>query len=140
MQPSISLSKTESEYSALSAALRGVNAINNLPYEHQSLNLPIPNTEPRVICKVFEKNKSCIEIATNQKTRTHTKHLSSRLHHLRSNFVNKTTHIVHILTKEQVVDIFTKALPRYRFEKLRNKLMSWVPALPFQGSEIISLS
>ena len=122
MQPSISLSKTESEYSALSAALRGVNAINNLPYEHQSLNLPIPNTEPRVICKVFEKNKSWIEIATNQKTRTHTKHLSSRLHHLRSNFVNKTTHIVHILTKEQVVDVFAKPITRDQFEKIEESI------------------
>ena len=54
--------------------------------------------------------------------------------------MNKTIHIEHISAKEQVVDIIKKSLPRDQFEKLRNKLMSWVTVFASQGSERISSS
>ena len=56
MQPLIELSTTEAEHIALSAALYEVITIKNLLSEIQSQNVPIPNTTPRVIFKVFENN------------------------------------------------------------------------------------
>ena len=125
MQTLVALSTTEAEYIALSSALREVIAIKNLLDElrERGFNLHLPT--PKVVCKVFEDNKSCIEIATNHKTRPRTKHLSVRLHHFRSHIEARTISVQHISTKDQLADMLTKPLPRDQFEKLRNRFMSW---------------
>ena len=125
LQPLIALSTTEAEYIALSTALREVIAIQNLIQELHSLGFPICPSTPRMHCRVFEDNQSCIEIATNHKTRPRTKHLSVRLHHFRSHVVNKNISIEYINTKHQLGDIFTKGLPREQHRYLCNKLMGW---------------
>ena len=125
LQPLIALSTTEAEYIALSSALREVIAIKNLMDELQGRGFPIHHPTPKVHCRVFEDNKSCIEIATTHKTRPRTKHLSVRLHHFRSHVVDRTISIEHISTKEQIADMFTKPLPKDQFEHLREQLMCW---------------
>ena len=80
---------------------------------------------PTVHCTVFEDNRSCIEIATNHRTRPRTKHLSVRLHHFRSHVLAKTISIQHISTTDQVADLFTKPLAREAFIRLRNRFMGW---------------
>ena len=124
MQSLIALSTTEAEYIALSSALREVIAIKHLMEElrDNGFNLHLPT--PTIKCRTFEDNKSCIEIATNHKSRPRTKHLSVRLHHFRSH-IGKTITIEHISTKDQIADIFTKPLPPDQFGKLRNQLMNW---------------
>jgi hypothetical protein len=134
MQPLIALSTTEAEYIALSSALREVIAVMNLINELRSKGFHLHRATPKVVCRVFEDNKSCIEIATNHRTRPRTKHLSVRLHHFRSHVVRKTITIEHISTTEQLADMFTKPLARDQFRKLRNQLMSWPPD-PIRGSE-----
>lgn len=129
MQPLIALSTTEAEYIALSTALREVIAIINLLEELKSRRFPVHSDTPRITCKTFEDNRSCIEIATNHKTRPRTKHLSVRLHHFRSHVVNKTITVQHVATTQQIADIFTKPLPRVQFMYLRDKLMNWPRAL-----------
>ena len=86
--------------------------IQNLIQELRILGFPIHSSTPRMHCRVFEDNQSCIEIATNHKTRPRMKHLSVRLHHFQSHVVNKTISIEYISTKHQLGDIFTKGLPR----------------------------
>ena len=135
MQTLIALSTTEAEYIALSTALREVIGVMNLIDELRTRGFRLNNSQPKVICKTFEDNRSCIEIATNHKTRPRTKHLSVRLHHFRSNVVNGRIKIEHISTKDQIADIFTKPLPRDQFIKLRNKLMSWDPISNREGVE-----
>lgn len=125
LQPIIALSTTEAEYVALSTALRDVIAIIQLLEELKSHGFKIHKTTPKVVCRTFEDNMSCVKIATNHKTRPRTKHLAIRLHHFRSFVLNKTITIEHISTKEQTADIFTKPLPKPQFEKLRQKLMYW---------------
>ena len=125
LQPLIALSTTEAEYIALSTALREVIAIQNLIQELHSLGFPICPSTPRMHCRVFEDNQSCIEIATNYKTRPRTKHLLVRLHHFRSHVVNKNILIEYINIKHQLGDIFTKGLPREQHRYLCNKLMGW---------------
>jgi Reverse transcriptase (RNA-dependent DNA polymerase) len=125
MQQLIALSTTEAEYIALSTALRDVIHVIHLLEELHNHGFNIHHPTPKVTCRTFEDNKSCIEIATNHKTRARTKHLSVRLHHFRSHVVNKTITIEHVSTKEQIADMFTKPLPRDQFEKLRDRLLSW---------------
>ena len=76
MQQLIALSTTEAEYIALSTALRDVIHVINLLEELHQLGFNVQNPTPKVTCRTFEDNKSCIEIATNHKTRPRTKHLS----------------------------------------------------------------
>lgn len=60
-------------------------------------------------------------------TRPRTKYLSVRLHHFQSHVIKKAITIEHLLTKEQIADIFTKPLVKEPLKKLRNILMSWSP-------------
>ena len=103
--------------------------------ELKARNFPIHQATPKVKCKVFEDNGSCIEIATNHKTRPGTKHLSARLHHFRSHTLNKTITVEHVSTKHQLADVFTKALPRDQYMCLRNQIMGWDHHLESRGSE-----
>jgi hypothetical protein len=138
LQTLIALSTTEAEYIALSSALREVIALMNLLQELQERNFPVHSSTPLIQCRVFEDNRSCIEIATNHKTRARTKHLSVRLHHFRSYVVDKRIIIQHVNTKEQMADMFTKPLPKPAFEYLRDKLLNWPPSS--RGSVRISTS
>ncbi len=125
IQSLIALSTTEAEYIALSTALREVIAVMNLLQELQGQGFIFNTNVPTIKCKVFEDNKSCIEIATNHRTRPRTKHLSVRLHHFRSHIVSKTISIDHISPKHQLADIFTKPLPRDQFCSLSYQPISW---------------
>lgn len=125
-QSLIALSTTEAEYIALSTALREVIAIMNLIKELRGRGFPLYFPTPNVICKVFEDNRSCLEIATNHKTRPRTKHLSVRLHHFRSHVMAKTRiTIEHVSTKDQLADIFTKPLAQQPFTLLQDRIMRW---------------
>ena len=123
MQTLIALSTTEAEYIALSTALCKIIAIMNLLQELKTKGFVFNVNTPQINCKVFEDNKSCIEIATNHRTRPRTKHLSVRLHHFRSHVISKTISINHVSTKQQIADIFTKPLPKDQFQLLSSKLM-----------------
>ena len=125
LQTLIALSTTEAEYIALSSALREVIGIIHLLEDLNKEGLPIHCATPIVRCRTFEDNMSCLKMATNNKTRPRTKHLSIRLHHFRSHIVRKIITIEHVSTKEQLADIFTKPLPRDQFRKLCDTLMSW---------------
>ena len=125
IQSITALSTTEAEYIALSSALREVIALIHLLEDLHSNGLPIHCATPKIKCRTFEDNMSCLNLATNHKTRPRTKHLSIRLHHFRSHIVNKIISIEHVSTKEQLADIFTKPLPKVQFCKLRLDLMLW---------------
>lgn len=125
MQTLTALSTTEAEYIALSSALREVIYIMNLLNELKGRGFALSASTPKVKCRVFEDNRSCIEIATNHKTRPRTKHLSCRLHHFRSFVSRGDITIEHVSTTEQLADMFTKPLPRDQFIKLSNRLMGW---------------
>ena len=127
MQSLIALSTTEAGYIALSTALREVISVINLIKDLKGKGFSIPFPNPKIQCRTFEDNKSCIKIATNHKTRARTKHLSVKLYHFRSYVVNKTISIEHLSTTDQIADISTKPLPIKQFTYLRDKLMGWEP-------------
>ena len=125
MQPLIALSTTEAELIALSTALREVIALMNLLKELKERGIPVPYTKPKVVCRVFEDNAACIEVAKEHKMRPRTKHLAVRLFHFRDHVRRGEITIEHISTKNQIADLFTKPLERNQFQKLRKLFMGW---------------
>ena len=138
LQTLVALSTTEAECIALSTSLREVVAVMNLVTELPNLGFNFSIDTPKIVCTVFEDNRSCLEIATNHRTRPRTKHLSVRLHHFRYHVVNNTINIQHVASKEQMADTFTKPLPRDQFIKVRNRFMGWY-SLDERECEIIHL-
>ena len=124
LQTEIALSTTEAEYIALSQAMREVIPFMNLMKEIDDI-FGIHNPSPKIHCKVFEDNRSCIKVAESPKFTPRTKHIAIKYHHFRKFVSDGTIQISHIDTKEQIADIFTKPLDEATFVYLRAKLMGW---------------
>ncbi|KAK2456975.1 putative mitochondrial protein [Trifolium repens] len=67
-------------------------------------------------------NMSAINISKNPVQHSKTKHIDIRHHYIRDLVENKIVVLEHVGTKEQIADIFTKALDAVQFENLRGKL------------------
>ena len=124
LQTEIALSTTESEYIALSQAMRETIPFMNLMVEVGSI-FPLHNPTPKFHCKVFEDNRSCIKVAESPRHTPRTKHIAIKYHHFRSYVADGTIKIYPISTVDQLADIFTKPLDRVVFVKLRKLLMGW---------------
>ena len=124
LQSEVSLSTTESEYIALSQAMRDVIPLIDLLEEIDEI-IPVYKPKPRVHCKVWEDNEGCVSLATQQKFSPRTKHIAVKYHHFREKVNNGTVSIHSIDTKEQTADIFTKPLDESLFKYLRKKLSGW---------------
>lgn len=80
---------------------------------------------------IHKDNAGAIELANLPKLRPRTKHIAIQYHHLRSwtvagvNGEEPKIKVVHVSTKEQEADIFTKPLPKAQFEFLRARLCGW---------------
>ena len=84
MQSLVALSTMEAELIALSTALCEVIHLQNLLLELHGWNFPIPFTKPQVVCRTFEDNTACIEVAqSDHKIRPRTKHISVHFFHFR---------------------------------------------------------
>ena len=67
---------------------------------------------------LFCDNESAIKIANNPVQHSKRKHIEIRHHFLRDHVMKKDIDIIHVDTKEQLADIFTKPLDEKRFCKL----------------------
>ena len=67
-------------------------------------------------------NTSAISISKNPVMQSKTKHIPIKYHFLREQVIEQKVKLEYFPSKEQVVDIFTKQLPRETFEYLRQKL------------------
>jgi hypothetical protein len=57
--------------------------------------------------------------------RPRTKHLNIKYHQFREEVKRGTISVYHVGTKEQVADIFTKALDEGLFTKFGRRIMGW---------------
>ncbi|GKG13036.1 hypothetical protein Tco_0349996 [Tanacetum coccineum] len=67
-------------------------------------------------------NKSDIALYCNNVPHSRSKHIDIRYHFIKEQVKNGMVELYFVRPKYQLADIFTKALPRERFEFLINKL------------------
>jgi histone deacetylase 1/2 len=125
MQTEIALSTMESEYIALSTAMRSLIPLRILHKQiTEAMQLPMELTS--TISTVFEDNRAAEILATKTPPRLtpRSKHIAVKYHWFREQLSNELQ-IKAISTDNQKADIFTKALPRVKFEKARQLIMGW---------------
>lgn len=114
-QDKVSKSSTEAEYRAMSAASSEIVWLRGLL---SKLGFPQSDLTP-----LYADNTSAIRITDNPVFHERTKHIEVAWHYIRDEYLRNTISLLHISTGLQVVDIFTKGLPRPRHQFLVGKLM-----------------
>lgn len=71
---------------------------------------------------IYYNNTCSINISKNLVIHTKTKNISIKYHYLRELVQDKEVRLEYVNTKEKIVDIFTKTLPKDAHEYLRGKL------------------
>lgn len=114
LQKSISLSTMESEYISASEATRELIWLNRLTNEltQDKFGTPI----------LFVDNQSAIKLANNPVNHKRSKHIDVKYHFIREKLNDGILKLEDIRSEDQLADIFTKALPKQRFQELRSKL------------------
>ena len=125
LQTCVALSSCESEYYALSQALREAIFIMDLLKEIRDYGFARDYIPAKVYCKAFEDNSAALEMATVHKMRPRTKHINNIYHHFREHVRDGSITIHAISTTEQFADIFTKPLDAKTFLYLRKKYLHW---------------
>lgn len=67
-------------------------------------------------------NQSAIKLIKNPEFHKRGKHIDVRYHFIREKFENNHFDLNYISTNEIIADIFTKAVPKERFQYLRSLL------------------
>eukprot|EP00253_Pinus_taeda_P033426 PITA_33426 len=113
-QSSIALSTVEAEYVA------ATYCCTQLLWMMQTLqDIQITCTPPiSILCD----NTSAINISKNPVMHSNTKHIPIKYHFLCEQVLEQKVKLKYVPSKEQVVDIFTKPLPKETFEYLRQNM------------------
>jgi hypothetical protein len=112
-QNCVALSTAEAEYIAAGSSCSQLVWMKKMLKEY--------DVEQDVIT-LYCDNLIAINISKNHVQHSKTKHIDIRHHFIRDLVENKVVILEHVGTKEQVADIFIKALDAVQFEKLRGKL------------------
>jgi KUP system potassium uptake protein len=107
-------STVDAEYYSLVAEMQEglwlISLIKEIGFE-----LPLP-------IRLMEDNQGCIAVAQNPGNHSRTKHIDIRNHFIREKIAEKTFILEYCPTDKMIADIFTKALPRIQFERLRDMM------------------
>lgn len=125
LQSVITLSSSESEFVALSTALRDIIPAMNLLKEMDARGLKVPGTQPQVHCRVFEDNSGALEMAVNEKYRPRTKHVNAKFHHFRSYVDSGDIAVKPIKSESQPADYLTKSLSAEVIRAHRLTIQGW---------------
>lgn len=112
-QPIVTLSSMEAEYVAASSAAQEAVWLKRLFMELTGDDVTIP---------LYVDNASTRRFIENPEAHQRTKHIDVRYHFIRERQLDGTIKTEAIGTSSQLADIFTKGLPRNKFEKLRQDL------------------
>jgi hypothetical protein len=137
LQTQIALSTMESEYIALSQAMRELIACREILKEIYTHVLHDSEKGKSIdyytISKTFgelpasivhEDNEACLKFATMPKMSPRTKHIAIPYHFFRSK-IGSEIKVVAVNTDNQLADQFTKGLPQDKFLRDRKLLMGW---------------
>ena len=112
-QSTVTTSSTEAEYVALASAAREAKWLVDL-FDWIG--------KPQKPITIYEDNQSTIKLALNPRNHQQTKSIDISNHYTQDQIKLGNINVSYIPTKDQIADIFTKALPNHSFEYLRNKL------------------
>ena len=110
----VALSSTEAEYIAQTHAAKEAIWLKNFVSELQGEQMG-----PLMMCC---DNQGAIALAKDNKFHARTKHINLRYHFIHEAVEDKKISLKYIPTDENVANIFTKALPRPKFEEFMEKL------------------
>ncbi|CAL1375794.1 unnamed protein product [Linum trigynum] len=113
-QTTVSRSSSEAEYRALAQLVCELQWIRSLLAE-MGVKIPLP-------IEVFCDNKSAIHIAENPVFHERTKHIEIDCHITRERLKSGLIKLSHVRTDDQLADLFTKGVTRYRLDYLLRKL------------------
>ncbi|UYV67115.1 hypothetical protein LAZ67_4003928 [Cordylochernes scorpioides] len=81
-----------------------------------------------------QDNQSCLKICSSEKVSSRTKHIATKIHHLKGLQKKTVIKMVYCPTGDMKADILTKPLPRPTFEKLRYNLV--IATLDLSSSQL----
>ena len=111
-QSIVTVSTTDSETVALMECV-----VESLNIKNLFTDLKIDRLEPLLI---YEDNSNCVDFANNNNKRS--KHVDVKYFYIRELVSNGRICVRYIESKNQIADVFTKAVPRIKFEAFRAKL------------------
>ncbi|GJT80346.1 retrovirus-related pol polyprotein from transposon TNT 1-94 [Tanacetum coccineum] len=106
-QKSTAISTTEAEYIALSGCCAQILWMRSQLSDYGFTFNKIP---------LYCDNQSAIALCCNNVQHSRSKHIDIRHHFIKEQVENRVVEVYFVETKYQLADIFTKALPRERFE------------------------
>jgi hypothetical protein len=113
-QPCPALSTMEAEYVAAGVTAQDLTGLKN-----QLSELGI-DCGTGIILR--EDNQSCIDISNKAASNKRVKHIDIKFHYIRHKVRDGTIRLEKVASEDNIADIFTKPLPKPRFEKLREDL------------------
>ena len=106
-QKTVALSSCEAEYMAFKEAIKESIYLNNLvTYYYELLNIKTPTQIP----KLLTDSDSAIKLANNPEFHKRTKHIDITYHFIRNSIKENKIELIHVGTKNQEADGFTKGL------------------------------
>jgi hypothetical protein len=130
LQQDIATSTAESEYSALSLALKMLIPLRNLLLEAcEELGLP-DDFKSTLHARAFEDNTAAEILARDQVITSRTRYYHIKWHWFWNKVIKKgnpdgVVEILHVDTQNQIADFLTKQPSREVFEKLRKMAIGW---------------
>lgn len=115
LQKCVALSTAEAEFIAASEACRELVWLRRLI---RTLDGKYRDEIPTF----YVDNQSAVELIKNPVYHKRTKHIDLRYHYIRHKYEKNKFKVEYICSENQLADLFTKALPKNRFEFLRSKL------------------
>jgi hypothetical protein len=114
LQTSVATSSVHAEYVALYDATRETVWLRQLLKE-----LGVEQKNPTVI---FEDNKGCISLTSNNRTDPRTKHINVKFHYTREQVANNTIRVEYKNTEDMLADPLTKPVPKPKFLSFRKQI------------------
>ena len=113
-QPTVSKSSAEAVYRGVANVVSETCWVRNLLLE---LHCPI-----RMATLVYYKNVSAVYLSDNLVHHQCTKHIEMDIHFVRENIKCGDVRVLHVPSRFQIADIFTKGLPQVLFDDFRSSL------------------
>ncbi|GJV85448.1 ribonuclease H-like domain-containing protein, partial [Tanacetum coccineum] len=123
--PTLSRSSAEAEYRGVANAFAETCWIRNLLRE---LHTPLSS-----VTIVYCDNVSAVYLSSNPVQHQRTKHIEIDIHFVRDLVATRLVRILHVLSRFQYANIFTKGLPSALFDEFRDSLSIHCTPAPTMG-------